>query len=233
MKPLTSWVAAAAIIAVAHAAVVHAQDPLSNAKRLAHNAANATNAHIAAEQNPSANANATVSSAPGAAANAGAANANAKPNHEVKQQTLASNAAAPARPGAPAAQTQGSGALHLNIATADTGGPAPTVLREVYDYSRDGRRDPFVSLLTTNELRPAMSDLRLTGILYDQSGVHSVATLRDLGTNAQYRVSIGSILGRMRVSEIRTKSVVFTIDEFGSTRQDSLFFGDSTKARTR
>jgi len=104
------------------------------------------------------------------------------------------------------------------------------IMREAYDYSREGRRDPFVSLLTTNELRPTMSDLRLTGILFDQGG-HSVATLRDLGTNASYRIATGAILGRMRVSAIRLKTVVFTIDEFGTTRQDSLYLGDSTKVR--
>ena len=119
----------------------------------------------------------------------------------------------------------------LNIVMTDTETQAPTIMREVYAYPRDGRRDPFVSLLTTTELRPAMSDLRLTTILFDQSGNRSVAMLRDLTTNAQYRVTTGSTLGRMRVSAIRVKSVVFTIDEFGTTRQDSLVLGDSTKVR--
>jgi hypothetical protein len=35
----------------------------------------------------------------------------------------------------------------------------------------------------------------------------------------------------MRVSAIRQKSILFTIDEFGTTRQDSLVLGDSTKVR--
>ena len=103
--------------------------------------------------------------------------------------------------------------------------------RSVRRTERDGRRDPFNSLLTTNELRPTISDLRLTGVLYDHTGRHSVATLRDLGTNAQYRVTTGSTLGRMRVSTIRYTTVVFTIDEFGTTRQDSLVLRDTTKAR--
>ncbi len=76
-----------------------------------------------------------------------------------------------------------------------------------------------------------MSDLRLTGILFDRRGSRSVATLRDVATNAQYRVFVGSTLGRMRVSAIRMKTVMFTIDEFGTTRQDSLVLGDSTKVR--
>jgi hypothetical protein len=60
-----------------------------------------------------------------------------------------------------------------------------------------------------------------------------VATLRDIGTNAQYRVTSGSVLGRLRVSSIRLKTIVFTIDEFGTNRQDSLVLGDSTKVRAK
>ena len=105
------------------------------------------------------------------------------------------------------------------------------IFREVYDYTPDGRRDPFNSLLTTSELRPTMSDLRLTGVLYDPANRRSGATLRDVASNAQYKVSVGSTLGRMRVSVIRNKTVIFTIEEFGTTRQDSLVLGDSTKVR--
>jgi hypothetical protein len=123
--------------------------------------------------------------------------------------------------------------VKLNIASADTAGPPPSIMRELYEYSRDGRRDPFVSLLTTSELRPALSDLKLSNILYDHTGAHSVAILRDLSTNTQYRVTTGSALGRMRVTAIRLKAVVFTIDEFGTTRRDSLVLGDSTKARSK
>jgi hypothetical protein len=121
----------------------------------------------------------------------------------------------------------------LEIARTEPAPPPSSIMRESYEYSREGRRDPFVSLLTTNELRPTMSDLRLTGILFDHSGRNSVATLRDLTTNVQYRVTAGSALGRMRVSAIRVKTVVFTIDEFGTTRKDSLVLGDSTKVRAK
>lgn len=110
----------------------------------------------------------------------------------------------------------------------DTGGPPPSIYREVFEYERDGRRDPFVSLLTTNELRPTLGDLKLTGILFDHSGRHSIATLHDQTNNAQYRVTVGSVLGRMRVTAIQPLTVVFTIDEFGTTRKDSLVLRDST-----
>ena len=52
-------------------------------------------------------------------------------------------------------------------------------------------------------------------------------------TNAQYRVQTGAPLGRMRVAEIRPKGVIFTIDEFGLSRQDSLMMTDSTMVRIR
>ena len=191
----------------------------SHAKAVTQRAVTATNAHTEAEQHPEAQTTAAKASAKQGAA---------------QQRVSATSAAAGAKPsaqGVKASAVQGAPpGNQLNIAPADTVPPA-IIMRESYDYSRDGRRDPFVSLLTTSELRPAMSDLRLTGILFDNSGSHSVATLRDVGTNELYRVTTGSPLGRMRVTAIRLKTIVFTIDEFGTTRQDSLVLGDSTKVR--
>jgi hypothetical protein len=182
------------------AGIASAQDPLTNAKRVANKAATATNAHIEAEQRPD-------------------APAQSQPATQRVAQAAAPAARGPVRT--------------LTIAQNDTTGPTTSIMREAYEYSASGRRDPFISLLSTNELRPAMSDLRLTGILFDHAGGRSVATLRDIGSNAQYRVTVGSALGRMRVSAIRLKTVLFTIEEFGSSRQDSLVLGDSTKARVK
>jgi len=194
------FISCAAFLVVATSA--SAQDPLTNAKRVANKAASAENAHIEAEQRP----------------DGPAAQPQAQPRstHDAKPAVRKPQAPAPT----------------MTVAQNDTAATT-TIMREAYDYSASGRRDPFVSLLTTNELRPSMSDLRLTGILFDHAGGHSVATLRDLGTNAQYRVIVGSALGRMRVAAIRTKTILFTIEEFGSSRQDSLVLGDSTKARVK
>ncbi|MHB1224406.1 MAG: hypothetical protein ACYC2G_10245 [Gemmatimonadaceae bacterium] len=104
--------------------------------------------------------------------------------------------------------------------------------REVYNYVADGRRDPFQSLMANGELRPLITDLRLVAVAYDATG-GSVAVLRDLGTNEQYRVRAGQQLGRMRVAAIQPKKVVFTIEEFGYSRQESLALGDLTNARTQ
>jgi len=174
---------------------------------------------------------------PGAAAKAAAQKAAAATNAHIESEQRVDEPQKPAAKPAPAkptaaqpAPSQITRAGDVKLAAGDLE-PPPSILREAYDYGKDGRRDPFVSLLTTNDLRPTMSDLRLTGILFDHLGRRSVATLRDVATNAQYRVMTGSTLGRMRIAAIRLKTVLFTIDEFGTTRQDSLVLGDSTKAR--
>jgi hypothetical protein len=192
------------------AGTASAQNPLTAAKAAAQNAAAATNAHIEAEQRPDAQ------QKPAAKAPAATQQAKTAP---TKSATTKAPAKAPAKGAAKPANP------------ADTAGPPPSIFREVFSYGREGRRDPFYSLLNTSELRPTMSDLRLTGILFDPADRRSGATLRDVTSNAQYRVSVGTTLGRMRVSTIRNKTVVFTIEEFGSTRQDSLVLGDSTKVR--
>jgi hypothetical protein len=107
---------------------------------------------------------------------------------------------------------------------------AASVTREVYGYAGDGRRDPFYSLILTDDLRPLLGDLKLVGILYQNSG-RAVAIMRDVQTNTQYRVANGGTLGRMRVTQIRQRAVLFSIDEFGLSRQDSLVWSDSTKVR--
>ena len=110
---------------------------------------------------------------------------------------------------------------------------APQVTREIFAYGDGGRRDPFFSLILTEDLRPLLSDIKLVGVLYEASGRRSVAIFRDVVTNAQYRVQTGMPLGRMRVAQIKPKGVIFTIDEFGLSRQDSLMLTDSLKARIR
>lgn len=200
------FVIAALFVAAASAS---AQDPLTNAKNKALGAKKAADAHTEAMQHPEAQA--PAAKAPAAKASAPKSNGQPAKGQPAKGQSS-----------------------KLEVAKKDTAGPPPSIYREVFAYARDGRRDPFVSLLTTNELRPTISDLRLTGILFDHSGRNSLATLRDITNNAQYRVGVGSVLGRMRVSAIRTLTIVFTIDEFGTTRRDSLTLRDSTnRARIR
>ncbi|MFN8581754.1 MAG: hypothetical protein U0163_12360 [Gemmatimonadaceae bacterium] len=105
--------------------------------------------------------------------------------------------------------------------------------REVFYYERNGRRDPFQSLMTSSELRPLLSDLKLVAVAFDASGRNSVAVLRDLNTKEQYRVRIGQSLGRMRVAGINPKFVTFTIEEFGFSRQETLALGDSNTGSSK
>lgn len=105
--------------------------------------------------------------------------------------------------------------------------------REVFVYDRSGRRDPFASLMTSSELRPLLSDLRLVAVAFDETGRNSVAVLRDVNTKDQYRIRVGQSLGRMRASRIDPKSITFTIEEFGFSRQETLGLGDSNKGSSK
>ena len=113
--------------------------------------------------------------------------------------------------------------------------PAEVLInRETFNYGATGRRDPFVSLMNTEELRPLLGDLKLVAVALDPTGRNSVAVLRDVTTKEQYRVKVGQEIGRMRVASIQAKSVVFGIEEFGYSRQESLAMTvDSTKVRTQ
>jgi len=159
---------------------------------------------------------------------------------------LASGASAQARAQAASRPVPGTArpTAPKSPATAKTATPplpapdtAPKVLinREVFQYEGDGRRDPFVSLLTTSDLKPLLNDLKLVGVAYDPRGQNSVAVLRDVTSKDQYKVRVGQTLGRMRVAAIQPKAVIFTIEEFGYSRQELLPIAppDSTKMRLR
>ena len=135
-------------------------------------------------------------------------------------------AAAPAGPAAAASEAPKTG-------EAPKAGPEVLITRETYAYPGSGRRDPFVSLMNTEELRPLLTDLKLVAVAFDPTGRNSVAVLRDLSTKEQYRVKVGQEIGRMRVASIREKNVVFGIEEFGYSRQETLAISDSTTVRTQ
>jgi len=139
--------------------------------------------------------------------------------------TVSAEAAGTVAPVAPAASSS---------ATSKTAIPTSiTIARETFDYARTGRRDPYKSLMNSSDVRPLISDLKLTSVAYDSTGEHSVAVLRDIITKERYMLKVGQQLGRLRVANIKYKSVVFTIDEFGFNRQETLHLGsDTTKART-
>lgn len=97
-----------------------------------------------------------------------------------------------------------------------------TLLREVFAYEGGGR-DPFMSLLRSGDVRPLLSDLKLTTIVYDgRFAARSVAVLRDITNRRLYRVKTGDIIGRLKVTQIRPREIVFTVQEFGFERQETL-----------
>jgi hypothetical protein len=145
----------------------------------------------------------------------------------------AAKATTPKAPAPPPLDTRKPAVSTAPIPAVDT---APRVLinREIFAYDGDGRRDPFVSLLTTSDLRPLLTDLKLVAVAFDPRGQNSVAVLRDVTSKDQYRVRVGQTIGRMRVAAIQEKAVIFTIEEFGYSRQEILpIIADSTKTRPR
>jgi hypothetical protein len=100
--------------------------------------------------------------------------------------------------------------------------PAASLVREVFAYEGGGR-DPFMSLLKSGDVRPLISDLMLTTVVYDgRFASRSVAVLRDITNRRIYRVKTGDIIGRLKVTQIRPREVVFTVQEFGFERQETL-----------
>jgi hypothetical protein len=115
-------------------------------------------------------------------------------------------------------------AAPLAAQQADTAPPPQSVslVREVFAYEGGGR-DPFMSLLRSGDVRPLLSDLKLTTIVYDgRFAARSVAVLRDITNRRIYRVKTGDIIGRLKVTQIRPREIVFTVQEFGFERQETL-----------
>jgi hypothetical protein len=131
---------------------------------------------------------------------------------------LAAQAKPAARP--PAAPTARPDSAGRPAAKADSA--SPMLVREVFSYEGGGR-DPFLSLLKSGDIRPLLTDLKLVGIYYDgRYPARSVAVLRDVTNNKVYRAKSGEILGRLKVTTIRPREIVFTVQEFGFERQESL-----------
>lgn len=119
-----------------------------------------------------------------------------------------------------AAQTARADSARTAAAASDTG--PLSLSREVFSYQGAGR-DPFLSLLKSGDIRPLITDLKLVTVIYDERyAARSVAVLRDITTSKRYRVRTGDVLGRLRVTQIKPRDVVFTIQEFGFERQATL-----------
>jgi hypothetical protein len=98
-----------------------------------------------------------------------------------------------------------------------------SLLRETFTYA-GAPRDPFISLIKSAHAGPELGDLQLVGIYEDlrYSG-NSIAILREKTKDGKrHKLRVGDQVGRLRVTHIRPKEVVFTIQDFGYERQETL-----------
>ena len=96
------------------------------------------------------------------------------------------------------------------------------VLRETFTYA-GGARDPFASLITQDKVGPEVNDLLLVGVYLDlRRASNSVAVLRDKTNQKRYKLKVGDRLGRLKVAQIRQADVVFTVEDIGFERQETL-----------
>ncbi|MFN0178427.1 MAG: hypothetical protein ACKVZ0_06470 [Gemmatimonadales bacterium] len=117
-----------------------------------------------------------------------------------------------------------SAALAASTASASTAPITAEAMpdRESFAYT-GGSRDPFASLLKSTRLGPELPDLILVAIYYDtRNPGSSVVVMREKVGGRKYSLKPGDRLGRLRVSSVRPKDVVFTIDDFGTERQETV-----------
>lgn len=96
------------------------------------------------------------------------------------------------------------------------------VVRETFTYS-GGTRDPFQSLISEDKVGPEFNDLVLVAIYLDlRRSSNSVAILRDKNTQKRYKLRVGDRLGRLKVAQIRQADLVFTVEDIGFERQETL-----------
>ena len=207
---------ALAIIAISRAPL-GAQISIPNIRKpidAATKAAGKTNAQIDAANKVGAEKTPTDGPLPAAAARAA--------DQQKKAPPAPAGKAAPA-PGKAGAATQAKGAAGKGDSAVQVSRRGTVaVMREAFAYDAGGRRDPFVSLMASGELRPILTDLVLTGVIYDTDGRRSIAMLVDVSTGENYQVRIGQTLGRMKVARIGEQSVTLNIDEFGFSRSETI-----------
>ena len=94
--------------------------------------------------------------------------------------------------------------------------------RETFAYS-GGARDPFNSLLNMAKNGPELADLQLVGIYQNlRAPGASIAVFREKDGGKRHKLRTGDQVGRSRLVQIRERDVVFTIEDFGFERQETL-----------
>jgi hypothetical protein len=106
---------------------------------------------------------------------------------------------------------------------AQTRAAAPVVYqRELFDYSRGGRPDPFRSLLSSSDVGVRVEDLALRGVVVHPDASRSVAVLSRAGVARPIRARVGERVGGIRILAIRPRSVDVLVEEFGVARRETL-----------
>lgn len=127
--------------------------------------------------------------------------------------------AAPAAAQAPGAPAADAAAASAGAVTAD---PAIIYRREVFAYDRRGRPDPFRPLMTVGELGIRLEDLQLRGIVFNTNRRQSVAVFTHADTAQSLRMREGQRFGNVTVAAIHPRRVDVRVDEFGTSRMESI-----------
>jgi hypothetical protein len=94
--------------------------------------------------------------------------------------------------------------------------------RETFSYG-GAARDPFNSLFNMAKNGPELADLQLVGIYQNlRTPTRSVAVFREKEGGKRHKLRAGDQVGRSRLVQIRDRDVVFTIEDFGFERQETL-----------
>lgn len=94
--------------------------------------------------------------------------------------------------------------------------------REVFQYPRGARPDPFRTLLSSEELGYRFEDMRLTGVIYSPNSRVSVAVLTETVGKKRFRLKVGERVGGITVAAIYPKRVDVVVNEFGVVRRETL-----------
>ncbi|HEX5725294.1 MAG TPA: hypothetical protein VFX98_07495, partial [Longimicrobiaceae bacterium] len=103
--------------------------------------------------------------------------------------------------------------------------------REVFAYPRGGRPDPFQPLIGRADAGLRVEDLRLTSVVYSANPRLAMAIFAVGDSARRYRVRVGQRLGNLTVLRILPRQVDVRVDDFGSSRVESIPLRRSQRAQ--
>jgi hypothetical protein len=121
-----------------------------------------------------------------------------------------------------AAQRQQRRAQEAPAAPVAIAEPKLVLEREVFHYPGRNRRDPFVALSRLAAAGPQFADMSVRMIVFSEIPGESLAVIRDDNTRRSYRLRRGDVLGDATIVEIGRSRVVFSVDNLGVRRRETL-----------